>query len=170
MDCLKSFVIASNLNQSFALGPNLDVWTIGTQNYWFGRTTTAIASFNVQGFKNINIYGVDLIGDFRSGPGGSNCIIEDWRVNVDLLGQAPLLGGQVVPFTNSLNINVDPAFTNTFQLSRYKPTVMFKSPIQSVKEIRFQAYSANGYANQSLTNVTVNWNLKYVFYYEFEGE
>ncbi len=170
MDCLRSFSINSSLNQSWALGPNFDTWTIGTDRYWFGRTTTAFAQYNIQGFKNVNIYGIDVIGDFKSGPGGSQVIIDNWEVNVDLIGLPPLLGGQTVPAVNSLNVNTDIAFINRFIVSKYKRAIQFESPIESVTEIRFDAYTASGHANQSLLSATVNWNLNYVFYYLFEGE
>lgn len=170
MDCLRSFSLASNLNQSFALGPNLDVWTIGGQNYWFGRTTTGFAQFDVIGYKNINIYGIDVVGDFKSGPGGSQVIIDNWEVRVDLVGQPPLLGGTVSPNPNLLNVNNDLGFNNTFILSKYKRGFELSSPVQSVTAIQFQAYTASGHANQSLLNVTVNWNLNYIIYYKFEGE
>jgi hypothetical protein len=170
MNCLRSVSIDSSLNQSWALGPNLDVWTIGTQNFWFGRTTAAFASFNVQGFKNINIYGVDVIGDFKSGPGGSQCIIDDWQVSLNFIGQAPGLGGEVVPLVNGLNVNTSGALARTFELSRYKTSFRLETPIQSVTSIIFDRYTASGHANQSLLNVTVNWDLNFIFYYQFEGE
>ena len=171
MDCLKSFSIDSSLNQTWLLGPNLDVWTIGGNNYWFGRTTTEFAEYNVQGFKNINIWGVDVTGDFKSGPGGANnCIIDDWHVNLNLIGQFTALGGVINPLVNGLNVNNAVASTNSFELSRFKTNIKFASPIQSVSRIRFDNYIASGHANQSLLSVQVNWNLNYVFYYTFEGE
>jgi len=170
MDCMRSFSIASNLNQSFAIGPNLDVWTIGGENYWFGRTVGANADFDVQGFKNINIYGIDVVGDFKSGPGGSQVIIDNWEVNIDLIGQAPRLGGTVNPVVNLYNVNTDNFFSNSFVLSKYKRSFLLSSPVQSVTQIRFNGYTASGHANQSLLLATVNWDLNYVFYYKFEGE
>jgi hypothetical protein len=171
MDCTRSFVVASNLNQSWSLGARLDVWTIGTQHYWFGSTATDQSLFFVEGFKNINIYGVDLIGDFiTGGSSSSNCIINDWRVTVEFVGQAALSGGEVRPAVNSLAVNIDTAYINSFQLSRYKTKIEFSSPIQSVQQIKFRGYSADGYGNESLTSVNVNWDLKYVFYYNYEGE
>lgn len=170
LDCLRSFSINSSLNQSWALGPNFDTWTIGTERYWFGRTSTAFAQYNIKGYKNVNIYGIDVIGDFKSGPGGSQVIIDNWEVQIDLIGLPSLLGGETVPAVNLLNVNTDIAFTNRFIVSKYKRGIEFISPIQSVTEIRFEAYTANGHANQSLVNATVNWDLNFVFYYQFEGE
>ena len=170
MDCLRSFVINSSLNQSFALGPNLDVWTIGTDRFWFGRTTGANADFDIQGFKNINIYGIDLIGDFKSGPGGSQVLIDNWEVNIDLIGQAPEIGGLINPIPNIYNVNTNNFFVNSFVLSKYKRGFELQSPIQSVTQIRFSGYTASGHGNQSLLNATVNWDLNFVFYYLFEGE
>ena len=170
MDCLRSFSLASNLNQSFALGPNLDVWTIGGNNYWFGRTVGSSADFNVQGFKNINIWGIDCVGDFKSGPAGTQVLIDNWEVNIDIIGQAPILGGEVNPFTNDYNLNTDSFFRNSFVLSKYKRGFNLASPIQSVTQIRFDGYTASGQANESLLSVTVNWDLNYIIYYTFEGE
>jgi hypothetical protein len=171
MDCLRSFVVASTLNQSWNLGAKLDTWTVGSQHFWEGSTATEQSFFYVEGFKNINIYGVDLIGDFRTGgSASSDCIITDWRVTVEFVGQPALVGGEVRPAVNLLSVNIDTPDINSFQLSRYKTKVEFSSPIQSVTEIKFRDYSAEGYGNESLTQVNVNWNLKYVFYYNYEGE
>ena len=167
---MRSFSLASNLNQSFALGPNLDVWTIGTNNYWFGRTVGANADFDIQGFKNINIYGIDVVGDFKSGPGTSQVLIENWEVNIDLIGQAPILGGIINPVTNDYNLNQDNFFRNSFVLSKFKRGFKLESPIQSVTQIRLSGYTASGIANESILNATVNWDLNYIFYYKFEGE
>lgn len=170
MDCLRSFVINQSLNQSFALGIDLATWTIGGENYFIGRRVTAFAEFEVQGFKNVNIYGIDVVGDFASATGTSKAAVDDWRMSVQLIGQAPLLGGIINPLGNALSVNINPAFTNSFQLSRYKTKAEFSSPIQSVTIIRFDGLQVNGHANESLLNVTVNWNLNYIIYYKFEGE
>ena len=170
MDCLRSFVVSSNLNQSFALGANLDVWTINSNNFWYGRTVGASADFNIQGFKNINIFGVDLVGDFKSGPSGTQVLIDNWEVNVDFIGQASLIGGNIDPITNDYNVNTDNFFSNSFHLSKYKRGFQLESPIQSVTQIKFSGYTASGHANESLTSVRVNWKLNYIFYYKYEGE
>lgn len=170
MDCLRSFVIDASLNQSFALGPNLSVWTIGTDNYWFGRTTGANATFNVQGFKNINIHGIDCVGDMKSGPGLNSCLIDNWEVTIDLNGQPSILGGSVTPLTNIYNVNTDNVYVNRFVLSKYKRDAKFSSPIKSVTSIDFSGFTASGHANLSLTSVAVNWDLNFIVYYTFEGE
>lgn len=168
MDCLRSFSIKSNLNQSFAAGVNFQTWLVGTDKFFIAKTTTATASFLINGFKNINIYGMDVMGNFSSGNGTSKAIIDDWEVGVEFVGQQPLLGGSVA--VNALNVNIENYNIGRFNPSKYKRNIQFSSPIQSVTEIIFDGYKVQGYANESISFVTVNWDLNYVFYYKFEGE
>jgi hypothetical protein len=168
MDCLRSFSVNSNLNQSFAAGVNFQTWLVGTDKFFVAQTTTATASFLVNGFKNINIYGMDVMGDFYSGNGTSKAIIDDWQTTVEFIGQNPLLGGSVA--INALNVNIETYYTNVFVVSKYKRNIQFSTPIQSVSEITFDQFRVQGHANESISFVTVNWNLNYVFYYKFEGE
>ena len=70
----------------------------------------------------------------------------------------------------TLNVNIENYFVGSFKVSKYKRDIQFSSPIQSVSEIIFDGYSVQGHANESISLVTVNWDLNYVFYYKFEGE
>ena len=169
MNCLKSFVVKSNLNTSFPVGISYANWTIGTERYWTAQTNSAVANFNVAGFKNINIFGFDVMGDFHTAS-PNNGIVDDWRINLEFVGQAPIIGGNINPVSNAYNLNTDAAFINDYQLSRYKTKIELATPIQSVTQIRFGGYQANGYGNQSLTDINLNWDLIFVFYYQFEGE
>jgi len=168
MDCMRTFVLKSDANATFS-NPNFLTWAVGVQRYWQVITTYPTATFSVQGFKNINIFGVDVIGDFAS-ENPNHGLIEDWRITLLINGQAPIISGSINPVPNGFNINTDSVFLNRYQLSRYKTSVRFDTPIQSAKTIQFQNYSASGHANQSLTDINLNWDLNFVFYYQFEGE
>ena len=169
MDCLRSFVFKSNLAASFPVGISYTNWTIGTQRYWTAQTNLAIATFLTAGFKNINIFGFDVMGDFCTAS-PNNGIVDDWRINLEFVGQPPIIGGSINPVVNGYNINTDSAFINDYQISRYKTLIELPTPIQSVTEIRFGGYQLNGHANQSLLDIDITWDLTFVFYYRFEGE
>lgn len=62
MECLRSFNFVAS-GQSNWSGTDVKTWFVGAQEFWtFNRTGSSI--FTPQGFKNIDVYGVDLVGNF----------------------------------------------------------------------------------------------------------
>ena len=169
MDCLRSFSLSSPANQTLA-APDFDTWTIGTSNFW-SVNVNGSSIYQIRGFKNINIWGFEIVGDFNGSPTlASNGIVQDWSVGFVFNGQAPLIGGGTVLAPNFLSITDVNPFVNFFLASRYKTKVMLESPIQSVGQIEFTNWKANGIANENLLQIQLDWNLNFVFYYTFEGE
>jgi len=170
MDCLKSFTIATSGNSNFT-GTDVKTWTLGLQEFWeVDRNLTSY--FVIQGFKNINIFGVDVIGSVSTLKQSSNggVIVEDWRVRVDIDGQIPLIGGVVDLVPDNWSIQTTSNFVKEFSLGRYSNSVRFSSPYESVRRVGLIGLNSSGYGGQTIGNVSLRWDLNFVFHYKFEGE
>ena len=172
MDCLRNFSLTINaFNNYTALSGQLTVWG-APLNFSVYDTRTSI--FNIQGFKNINIFGVDMVGNVSSNYGPSprtlNANVKDFEMNVQLTGDIPVPIG-VIGGTNDFPIILNnTAVQQQSVLSKYKPSVKFASPIQSVKSITLQDFKAFGDHVQNAGQINMGYFLQFVFYYKFEGE
>ena len=171
MDCTNSFVINSTQSALFtSTGGEFITWNVGTNRFWQVSTIFSSATdLNIQGFKNINIWGFDIVGDVTSN-GLDAASIHDWRTNLSIIGQQPAIGNQILPYPNALNINTDINLINNYSLSRYKTKCELSSPIQSVTQIKFNSFEFDGTGNANLTGVNLRWKFTFVFYYTYEGE
>jgi len=170
MDCLKSFSIATSGNTNFT-GGNVKTWTLGLQEFW-EVDDNLTSYFVIQGFKNINIFGVDVIGGITTLTGAplGGCVVEDWRVTVDIDGQIPLIGGVIDAIPDNWSIQTTSNFARRFPLGRYSNSVRFSSPYESVSRVGLINIAANGSGGQTVGNVNLRWDLNFIFHYKFEGE
>jgi hypothetical protein len=169
MDCLKSFTIHSSSNITAGAS---STYVQNLNNYWV-LDTSLTSSFIIEGFKNINIHGVELIGAFEANSvSNQRCIISDWGTTLQLQGGTiPQVSGRITASPNQWQIDNTTAFARLFTLGKYQNKVMFASPFESVKSIQFLNLNANGIgAESALVGVNLKWNLQWVFYYTYEGE
>ena len=167
MSCIKSFIITSSANET-GIGPaQVDTW--GVDNYWIfnkGGTST----FNIEGFKNINIHSIEAQGDVASLIAtGSSVIVNDWSFIIQVNGQNPIIGGNITAAPNNYSI-VTFGTNQIFSLSRYNPKFCLDSPIQSVTSINIQGLRASGYGAENLLTLNLAWFMNFIVYYSFEGE
>jgi hypothetical protein len=172
MDCLRSFQLTvSAFNNYTALSGALTVWG-APLNFSIYDTRTSI--FTIQGFKNINILGVDMVGNVSSAYGPAprtlNANVKDFEVNVLLNGDIPVPIG-VIGASNDWPIILNNNFIQQQTvLTKYKPSITFASPIQSVKSISLTDFKAFGDHVQNAGQVNLGYFLQFVFYYKYEGE
>jgi len=171
MDCLRSFNISINQNVAYAAIGNIKSWANGTNQYFiiedgFPNLTT----FEIEGFKNINIFGMSVVGSIMPQLGAltNSAIIDDWSFEIVLNGQLPLISGVVT--NNYFNISSGGIGNKTFYLSKNTNSIMFETPFQSVESIDFNKVKMQGYGVQTLGNVATEWDLNFTFYYKYEGE
>jgi hypothetical protein len=170
MDCLQSFSFSTSGNSNYT-GGNVKTWLLGAQEYWAVDAAQS-SYFDITGFKNINIHGVDVIGGITtltSAPAGG-CVVEDWRVQVIIDGQIPLVSGQIRTAPNQWAIDNSSAFAKIFELGKFSNSLKFSTPFQSVKNVGLLAIKANGSGGQTAGNINLYWNLNFVFHYTYEGE
>jgi hypothetical protein len=169
MDCLKSFNFFAS-GQSNFVAPDVKTWTTGLQEYWaFQRNGSS--TFTVQGYKNINIYGVELIGNIGTEvvPALGGCIPTDWSIDISINGKIPLIGSIIAPL-NDFNITDNVFVANNFLLGRFNPRVNFASPIESATSVSIASIRANGTGGQTTGNLNLQYTFNIIVYYKFEGE
>ncbi len=169
MDCLRSFNFFAS-GQANWTAPQAKTWTVGLQEFWaYQRFGSSI--FQIQGFKNINVFGIEVIGNVGTLPlsptGG--CIPTDWSVDISINGKVPLIGGVIAPL-NDFNITDNVFIANNFNLGRFNPSVQFESPIESVTSLTINSIEANGTGAQNVANLNIKYIFNFIVYYKFEGE
>ena len=173
MDCLRSFSLTIlDQNTYTAASSALTVWSHG-QNHSYAIYSTDSSTFLIQGYKNINVFGVDMIGNVSSAYGNAprvdNANANDFEIGVQLVGQLPQPIG-VIGVPNDLPIIQNTFIEQIFTLSKYKTSVKFSTPIQSVSNISFYDFKAFGNNLENLAQVKMGYQLQFIFYYQFEGE
>ena len=155
---------------NFPAANGFESWSIGGQNFWCFAPPNTPSNYKVQGYKNINIYGVELGGDITTdnAPGGFQCLVENYSVQLQIMGQNSVIGGVFVG-PNGFSLSTQ-AINPIFKVSKYLPKMNFATPIQSSTEIIFSSLKADGIANESLISAQININLSLTFFYKYEGE
>ncbi len=168
MSCLKSFTINSLQNLNTSAGK---IWLQNGNAYWILDIALS-STFVIQGFKNINIHGIEIIGNLIGNTTGSDrCIVEDWGTTLQLTGGTiPQVSGSITAAPNQWALDNTTAFARLFTLTKYQNKVMFASPFESVKQISFLELNAQGNGSLSGTILDLKWNFQWVFYYTYEGE
>ena len=172
MDCLRSFSFRVNTNSGVTLS-DIKQWQTGTAQHFFSCTTGSAGSkYNIEGFKNINVFGVDVTGSISTLPGATNggVIINNWMIDVKINGQAPLVGGNVTTSPNYYVISTTNPQNTNFPLGRFSPSVRLATPIQSATSIELGSTYADGFGWQTVGEINLFWNLNFTVYYNFEGE
>jgi hypothetical protein len=166
---MKSFTL--NINQNFIFNNTLFTeWnTAGTVLPWtmFDGSATRKSDFFVQGFKNIDVYGVSMVGTVYPllAPAQKQALVEDWGVNVLLEGTVPLVNG----FFGTNTFSATQGARNVF-LSKYQNEFKLIDPIQSVQKISIGALTASGIQNESGLSVDLTFEIALIIYYKLEGE
>ena len=171
MECLKSFSFKVTTNTNLS-GGNIKQWATGAAQHFWSASAGTSSTYNIQGFKNINVYGVDVIGSITTltAAGTGGVIVNDWNIDVLISGQQPLVGGTITAAPNYYSINATSPTNRIFPLGRFSNSVKFADPISSVQFIQLGSTYAQGIAYETLGDVNLFWNLNFVVYYKFEGE
>jgi hypothetical protein len=171
MDCLRSFnlAIAGQGNQAAAQG--FDSWLVGVQHFWLYQATALDSTFNVEGFKNINIHKISLTGDVYSGsaPAGVAAIVQNWNVDIQIVGQNAILGGNISAAPNGFSM-IEQPINPIYCLSKFQKDIEFPTPIQSAKQIIVSGLYADGIACESLVSAQLEWFITINIFYKYEGE
>jgi len=168
-NCIKSFnfLVVNGVDEPT---PEAYFWTIGLQNFWLYDSRNAVSSLSVQGFKNINIYKIEVNGDVytEASPPNVAGIVNNWHVILTVDGQnSNFVGGTFV--AGGFNMINQPLNPNII-FSKFQNSMSFQSPIQSASKITIETLYADGIANQSNVSIKLRWWLNFTVYYTFEGE
>jgi hypothetical protein len=170
MDCLRSFIVSIDQVTTFS-GTDVKTWFVGAQEFWVVEKA-GVSTFVPEGFKNIDIYGVDVIGNVSTQKAAATggCVVQDWGFELLIEGQLPLASGTITTSPNYWNIQTTTTGTRTFALSKNTNSLKFADPIGSVKNINFEVLRAQGVGGQTAGVVSLDWDLSFVFFYKYEGE
>lgn len=172
MDCLRSFNFSIANQSNYGAANGFLYWQIGTQHFWTLDISSAVGSkYNIQGFKNINIFKIEITGDINSSPqlAPFQCIVQNWSLGLEVVGQNSSSTGSVVAAPNPFSMITQP-INPFFRLSKLQPCIEFKSPIQSAKEINVKNLFVDGIANQTILSAQIGYVINFTIYYKFEGE
>jgi hypothetical protein len=169
MDCLKSFNFTLGEQSNYTVANGFKYWPVGAQHFWFLEANTADSTINIQGFKNINIYKIEVTGTVNTAalPVGFSCLVQDWSFQLQVNGQNALIGNNIV--LGGFNIAVQ-AVNPIFDLSKFQPSIEFPSPIQSATSITVTGFQAQGIANESILSAQIDTFVTFTVFYKFEGE
>jgi hypothetical protein len=171
MDCLRSFnfLIAAQSNMTAANG--FEYWQIGTQHFWMLDFSALDSTFNIQGFKNVNIYKIEVAGDINSNilPVGFKVLVQNWNIDLQVVGQNAIIGGFITPVPNGFNMVSQP-LNPIFNLSKFQRSIEFPTPIQSATSIIISGLYADGIANQSILSGQIEYQITVNVFYKYEGE
>jgi hypothetical protein len=172
---MKSFTVRINQN-TLVSAANSTIRTWGTVGqYYFSAKTTPTNTpsiFNIEGFKNVDIYGVSVVGGVQGNSASVNAcaVIEDWFFTIKVLGQVQLISGSVSTTSNGFNINTVTPDINFIALSKNSNSVMLSTPYQSVSSVSFESLKTQGIGAEFLNVVSLDYDLYFTFYYKYEGE
>jgi hypothetical protein len=166
MECLKSFSLSLSGNIS---GTGTQFWAWGpiTDYNWNYESNGLSSTFNIQGFKNINIHKIEQLGYFNSARSSNSVIINDWSFFVRINGQNPVLPG-FISATNDFGLTQQ--LTPLIALGKYNNSIEFISPISSVSSLVVEKFEANGTGSNSGSAALIEWSVTINVYYSFEGE
>ena len=128
--------------------------------------------FSPQGFKNVDLYSVEIIGSIISNnSSGGNFICNDYAFQTLIFGTFPILGG-VIPTGTPFQI-IQGASGSGFPFTKTHPKINFFSPVKSFNKLSFPNLYFTGYAPTEI-GINQELNFRYEFdifiHYKFEGE
>ena len=169
MDCMRSFSFLTSSNEN-AVPPEIKTWGVAPENYWEYSSTNPSSTFNIQGFKNVNVYSIEAQGVVSTlATVAQGIIVNDWDWSLTVNGQNPLINGNITAAPNGFGIFTQP-LNPTFVLGKYSPKFTFADPIQSVSSIVLTQLRATGIGAQNLANINITYAFNFIVYYTYEGE
>lgn len=171
MDCLRSFnfALANQSNYDASLG--FKYWQINSNHFWLIDQFLPNVKYLVQGFKNINVFKIEVSGDVNSSPAfvPYEALVQNWKWDLQIVGQNSTNVGILAPAQNPGYMTIQE--TNpSFRLSKFQPSIEFETPIQSAKEIIFTNFYCDGIANKTTTSAQVGFVINVTVFYKYEGE
>ena len=166
MDCKRSFFVDIDVQKTYAtLGTNIKTWPAVSHNFWQIIDFNTGSNLILQGFKRIDLYGIEMIGSVYTDVGANDgAIVGDYGMNINITGTNPLVSA-------TFNSAYWPITTqNKFVLTKFQNKVLFDTPITGVTNINFGNFNAQGNGAETLNSVTLELELSFVFYYKYDGE
>jgi len=170
INCLQSFNI--NIRQDGTFGPSQTITWSGFGNQYFDtKTVNNDSFFNIQGFKNVDLYGMSLSGYVTNNKDVATGAVTvlDWMFELSVTGIQPAISGKVnTSVSNDWNLNFNNSDALKFYLGKYNREIKFNSPISSVTAINFLSLNASGVNAQTTDTASLSYFLGFTFFYKYE--
>jgi len=158
MECYNQFSFEINRTTSYTSASGLevrfsDLLSLG----WVIKDSTTQSTFKVEGFKNINLYGVKMMGNIQSPIIGYHGIVDDFGFNLAITGTTPKISGTFT--TNGYNVSTS---SSNIQIGKYDNEIIFSEPIQSCTQISINNFQAQGYVPESFVAVDLEMLLTFI--------
>jgi hypothetical protein len=170
MDCLRSFNFSLAVQSTFDNADGLYTWQIGSQNYFsLDYLSVGGSTYVIQGFKNINIFKIEVNGDWNNLPQiGVNSLVQNWKCDLIIKGKNSTPVGNVLSSPNDYGMII--SSMPYLRLTKFQPSATFETPVESATEITLENLYCDGIAPQSLTDVRLSYRFNFTVFYQYEGE
>ena len=171
MDCLRSFNFTLRNQSNYGASEGFLYWQINSNHYWQIDQFLPNVKYLVQGFKNINVFKIEMNGDVNSSPSFATyeALVQNWKWDFQIVGQNSSNVGLLAPAQNP-DYMITQGTNPSFRLSKFLPSVSFETPIESAKEIIFTNFYCDGIANKTTTSAQVGFVINVTVFYKYEGE
>lgn len=171
MDCMRSFSFAIDIIQNVTGTTQVKQWATGAAQHFWQASVNNVSKYNIQGYKNINVHGIDVIGSIQTQTNTviNGVIVNDWMIEVIVNGQQPVVGG-FIDGANTYAIDTTNPVNNNYMLGRYSNSAKFATPYLSTKSIEIGTTFAQGIAYETLLTLNLRWKMNFIVYYKFEDE
>ena len=168
MDCLRSFVIGFSNNRTFTNTTNqIKQWGVAGNYHWV-ISQQGTSSYNIEGFKNIDLYGVEMLGTIHTTLGlNDGGIVSDYSFQIGITGQTPLISASVQSSPDFWFITPN---IQQFDLGKYTNKILFESPFSGCTKISFSELNIQGQNGETLNSLNLDIRLQFKFLYKYEGE
>ena len=166
MECLDSFIIGMSLNKTYTnTATNIKNWgTAG--NYHWVVVDQGSSVYRIQGYKQIDLYGVEMLGTIQTtlGPNDGG-IVSDYSFEIGINGQQPLVSGQIQAAPNDWVLIEKQA---KFDLGKYSNKLTLETPFAGCTSIGFNELKVQGQNGETLNSLNLDIRLQFVFHYKYE--
>ena len=171
MDCLRSFNFTLRNQSNYGASEGFLYWQINSNHYWQIDQSLPNVKYLVQGFKNINVFKIEMTGDVVSSPSFATyeALVQNWKWDLQIVGENSSSVGQLAP-AQSPDYMITQGTNPFFRLAKFQPAITFETPIQSAKEIIFTNFYCDGIANKTTTSAQVGFVINVTIFYKYEGE
>ena len=171
MDCLRSFNFTLRNQSNYGASEGFLYWQINSSHYWLIDQSLPNVKYLVQGFKNINVFKIEMTGDVVSSPAFATyeALVQNWKWDLQIVGQNSTGVGTLAAAQNP-DYMITQETNPNFRLAKFQPAITFETPIQSAKEITFTNFYCEGIANKTTTSAQVGFVINVTIFYKYEGE
>jgi hypothetical protein len=167
MDCLRSFQLNIFKSAQYST-PQFATWGSASNYHWVLNYQND-SEYLIEGFKNINCFGVEMIGYVQANNQAptTKAVVLDYGFNIILNGQMPVVSGQINPTPDFWGLRPT---AQRHALSKYLTKITFETPVQSLKSVTINRLFAQGQNAESATLIDINLDMTFNFFYKYEGE